>query len=748
MGRLRNYFLNHYPRTDFHELNQDWMISMLFDMINQVENFVEMNSVKYADPIQWDITRQYEKNTIVVDPITGTAYLSNRPVPMGVALSRTEYWSVIFDLGRFITLASQNFANSYEAVLTTTATMPTDKDKWVIWNSILYRAKNDIHVGDRYVIDGNIEKYTVEMFFDELAHLIAEETEARIEADNVLHGEIVDESVARENADTTLQDNIDAEATARENADTTLQDNIDAEIQARIEDVNAEESARIDSDDAINNRIDSLIDKLKNDFIIVTDYGLDNTGVIDCGSLFQSLINNYPNRLYMFPDGTYKFNSYQVVGNVNIIGTGNTILKNFKWRGTSEEYITSNEGINGSQFVCENITFASDNSDYALFLTSEQQREFIRSTRIKNCKFYGKNALNLNYLLSVYVESCDFLNNAVSINCVSSTNLIFTDNYFLSPSIGVNIQPISSSEPRMGGETFNFTNCMWYNGVTAIRGIWASNIQLVNCMIDYFDCGLDLRGCRECKVISSYIGINKNGSKAAWGNYIEARRDGAIYAEIYGELDWWSSVWCKDSQFVTYDSARSSAIIFDGGEGAIKGVTDSRVQNCKFDNYSNEVTTLLYARNVSTLFITDNMFVSVEHPVSYSYNYEVSTCDHVVNLNNNYSKCLWQGVAKAPNIGNIVYPYIETHKVTLSGNGSQTANNATITFNNIYGGVPKVILQPSDTSTGIDKGDINPILVAVGTTTCVVSAKYSSELTSSQSITLDVIVIRDIGTLN
>ena len=63
MGKLRNYFLNHYPRTDFHELNEDWMISMLFDMINQVENFVEMNSVKYADPIQWGITRQYEKNT-------------------------------------------------------------------------------------------------------------------------------------------------------------------------------------------------------------------------------------------------------------------------------------------------------------------------------------------------------------------------------------------------------------------------------------------------------------------------------------------------------------------------------------------------------------------------------------------------------------------------------------------------------------------------------------------------------------
>ena len=296
MGRLRNYFLNHYPRTDFHELNQDWMISMLFDMINQVENFVEMNSVKYADPIQWSITSQYEKNTIVVDPITGTAYLSNKPVPIGVALSRTEFWSVIFDLGRFITLASQNFANSYEAVLTTTATMPTDEDKWVVWNSILYRAKNDIHVGDRYVVDGNIEKYTVEMFFDELAHLISEETDARIEADNVLHGEIVDESVARENADTTLQDNIDAEATARENADDTLQDNIDAEATAREnaddvlqDNIDAEATARENADDELRRLIEagvsyySNLSQFKSDLSVVANRTYLVTGYYSSG---------------------------------------------------------------------------------------------------------------------------------------------------------------------------------------------------------------------------------------------------------------------------------------------------------------------------------------------------------------------------------------------------------------------------------------------------------------------------------
>lgn len=732
---------NRYPYINLTDRNLDLLTKAIREMQDEVKNFVSLNAVKYANPIQWNINKQYEKNTIVIDPLTGTAFISVQPVPSGVSLTRTQYWTVVFDLSRFVTKAASNFANSYERDITTTATMPTGAGDWVVWDSTLYVALNAIHAGDAYVVGGNIKRMTVEDFYDLLMDAIRN-----------LDEELDTEIRNRTKADETLQDNIDAEVLAREGADTTLQHNIDTEAQARVESINTEIQARSDADialsNALNGRIDTLINKLKNDFIIVTDFNLDNTGVTECGSTFQSIINAHPNRTYVFPDGIYDFNSYQIEGNVNIVGVGNAILKNFNWRGSSEEYISNNDGVNGSQFTAENLTFASDNSDYALYLTSAQQREFIRTTRVHNCKFYGRNALTLHYLLSVYVESCDFLNNAVAINCVSSTNLIFTDNYFLSPSIGVNIEPISTSEPRMGGETFNFTNCMWYNGVTAIRGVWASNIQLTNCMIDYFDCGLDLRGCRECKVVSSYIGVNKNGSKAAWGNYIEARRNGAIYAEMYSEINWWSSVWCLNSQFVTYDSAQSSAIIFDGGEGAIKGVTDSRIQSCKFDNYSNNVATLIYARNVSGLYLTDNMFVSVEHPVSYSYNYETSSCDHVVNLNNNYSKCLWQGVAKAPNVGNIVYPYIETHQVTLSGNGSQTTNNTTITFNNIYGGVPKVILQPSNTSAGIDKGDIIPILVATGPTTCVVSARYSSILTSDQSITLDVIVIRDIGTFN
>ena len=238
---------DNFPYTNFHELNLDWILKVLKDIETTIDQFVSLNIIKYADPIQWDITRQYPKNTIVVDPISGTAYISADNVPQGVPLSNTDYWSVVFDLGRFITLASQNFANSYEAVLTTTATMPTAQGHWVVWNSILYEALNDIHVGDAYVVasdddpsSGNIKKTTVEIFTDRIIAQIRQEILDRQAADTALSGRIDQEILDRQAADTTLgndintvANNLSTEHNDRITADNLLQGAINSEVTAR-----------------------------------------------------------------------------------------------------------------------------------------------------------------------------------------------------------------------------------------------------------------------------------------------------------------------------------------------------------------------------------------------------------------------------------------------------------------------------------------------------------------------------------
>lgn len=164
---------NQYPYLNLNDLNLDYILKAIKEMRYEVTNFVSINAIKYADPIQWNITSQYEKNTIVIDPVTGTAYISVAPVPAGVALTRPEYWTVVFDLGSFVTRAAQNFTSRWESNTTTTATFPTNTGEWVVWGDVLYKALVNITAGDTYVIGSNIEHFTIEDLYNSYLNTIA-----------------------------------------------------------------------------------------------------------------------------------------------------------------------------------------------------------------------------------------------------------------------------------------------------------------------------------------------------------------------------------------------------------------------------------------------------------------------------------------------------------------------------------------------------------------------------------------------
>ena len=84
---------------------------MVSKVIEVMQQYMETRSITYADPFQWDITSQYARNTLVIDPETGTAYLSLQPVPSGVQITNTEYWTPVFTL--------QNFTESLKTAITT-----------------------------------------------------------------------------------------------------------------------------------------------------------------------------------------------------------------------------------------------------------------------------------------------------------------------------------------------------------------------------------------------------------------------------------------------------------------------------------------------------------------------------------------------------------------------------------------------------------------------------------------------------
>lgn len=96
------YPIHEAPYTNFHDLNLDWIIKALTDIDRRLANFVSLNTIKYADPIKWDITSQYAQNTLVLDPQDGTAYLSVQPAPQGVQITNADYWTPVFTLQNFI----------------------------------------------------------------------------------------------------------------------------------------------------------------------------------------------------------------------------------------------------------------------------------------------------------------------------------------------------------------------------------------------------------------------------------------------------------------------------------------------------------------------------------------------------------------------------------------------------------------------------------------------------------------------
>lgn len=260
-----------YPYLDLSDRNLDFLTKAIREMENEVKNFVTLNAVKYANPIQWSINRQYEKNTIVIDPLTGTAFISVQPVPSGVALTRTQYWTPVFDLSQFVTKAASNFANTYERNITTTATMSTGAGDWLVWDSTLYVALTSIHAGDAYVVNGNIKRMTVEDFYDLLMQAIH-----------------------------SLNEELDTEIRNRTDADTTLQGNIDAEALARQSAVNDEANVRNQADVAIGDRITQVSDFFAN-AIGAREFNWFNRKFLLCGDSYGDeegewtslLISNY-----------------------------------------------------------------------------------------------------------------------------------------------------------------------------------------------------------------------------------------------------------------------------------------------------------------------------------------------------------------------------------------------------------------------------------------------------------------------
>ena len=266
------------PYTNFHDLNLDWIMDALNEFNTKLTNFVSLATIKYANPIQWDITSQYEANTVVVDS-HGNAYLSVQPVPSGVSLDRTEFWTKIGNFDELWADVKKAITPNDEGHSpTATAARAVNDLVWV--NGALVRVTRAMTAGDAYVPGSNC----VSSSTNEVLHYLITAFNEGLSA----------EQTARQEADTKLQTAIDAEKTARENADTKLQTAIDTET-----------TARENADSNLQNSINQLKQDVKNvlDYANVKSYGAKGDGTTDDTAAFSSAIASGSD-LYI-PDGEY-----------------------------------------------------------------------------------------------------------------------------------------------------------------------------------------------------------------------------------------------------------------------------------------------------------------------------------------------------------------------------------------------------------------------------------------------------------
>ena len=136
-----------------------WLVDKIMSFETELNTAIDLKTIHYADPIQWDITTQYAPNTVVVDPKTGTAYMSKVPVPSGVLLTNTDYWVVIFNYQRICDKIMSGVTFNDKDNLNASKDLLVNDLVW--YGGDLYRATRAIPKGTTYIPGTNLTPTTI-----------------------------------------------------------------------------------------------------------------------------------------------------------------------------------------------------------------------------------------------------------------------------------------------------------------------------------------------------------------------------------------------------------------------------------------------------------------------------------------------------------------------------------------------------------------------------------------------------------
>ena len=413
------------PYTNYHDLNLDWVLQQISQLKTDVNDFVSLNSIKYADPIQWDITTQYEKNTVVVD-IAGDGYLSVKAVPSGISIERTEYWTLI---GNFSALwgSIKDAISTEQEGHSTTATKARAVGDLVWLVNDLIEVTANMSIGTAYALGTNCRAYSMQILLTELQTAI----NANIAA-------ISSEAATRAAADTTNANAITAEAATREAAD-NLKAPLNSPTFTGVPKAPTPSTEDKTEKIATTEFVDALI-IAKNVGNNVKDFGAKGDGVTNDTTAFQNAIDDAisNNKCVIIPTGNYILNPLTITDRISVFGMGGKSKLIYTGSGVLFTISYTNGSFPNSQFENFDIELGVNSSgidahsgEAITFRNVNIQLPGYHSGVTPSATMYGIKSGAESYIINCQFEN---LGNGI---IVERQNLTLTDSFLSGCKIGV-----------------------------------------------------------------------------------------------------------------------------------------------------------------------------------------------------------------------------------------------------------------------------------------------------------------------
>ncbi len=99
-----------FPHTRNYDGDLGYIIKKLDELTARYNNFFDYNSIRFHDPINWDIANVYPAFNIVYDVQSETLYISKTAVPAGIDIFNTDFWLLVcpFKIDTELSLTSIN----------------------------------------------------------------------------------------------------------------------------------------------------------------------------------------------------------------------------------------------------------------------------------------------------------------------------------------------------------------------------------------------------------------------------------------------------------------------------------------------------------------------------------------------------------------------------------------------------------------------------------------------------------------